>query len=1101
MSAPNLLRVGIEEAIFVEIQDNTGGPVNVRIMVKPYPKKQKLLSSTNVELNAENNFQALASILIHEDNFASARHGQRQYVYLQAAFPDRMLEKVVLLSFQSGYIFIQTDQTVYTPDSRVLYRVFAVNPNMEPVSRDKRATSISIEIMTPDNITISREIVTPNAGSISGAFSLQGIVSQGMWRVVCRFLSIPQQTFSTVFEVKEYGEMGEAERKGIQIATSPYTIQFKRTPKFFVPGMPFDVIVLISNPDESPAVGVPVLINPGNVLAMTTASGVAIATVNSLAAANMLRIMILSRGQLVKAGRLERRGQPLLMMSLAVTKDMVPSFRIVAYYHVGTNEVVSDSVWMDVKDGCMGSLKLESRRSRPFYEPGRLFDLRVTGDPGAMVGLVMVGMGANEPSNRHRLTQRKVWDIVETYDPGCTPGGGKDSMGVFSDAGLMFESSTASGTDIRQGNRAEPLFHSCPATTSRDETALLPDSTGTWQVTAISLSRTQGICVSDPFEVIIVKDFFIDLQLPYSAVGSEQLEIKAVLHNYSPKDLLVRVELIEAADVCSSASRRGSFRQEVTVSPSSTRVVPFVIIPMAIGDFPIEVKAAVRGSGLSDGIKRTLRVVMLDVPVEKVLSGLSMARLFVQPTGSGEGTMTMMTLPLIATVYLDKTDQWKDVGLNLRNTAIQYITTGYVRQLTFRKADGSYSVFIGRPSSTWLTAYVAKLFVMASDLVEVADDKICSAIKWLILNSQQPDGKFTESGDTLRVEMTGDVRGLDADALMTAFVLIAMQEAHPLCEFTVYGGRCVYTRRHLERNLFPVQSMKDSMHSAVTYLERRLNTLTNPYAVARTSYALANAGKLNKEILYRFVSQGLDHWYVPGRSEYTLEATAYALLALVKVKAFEDARPILKWLNTREQQVSEGGSTQPRFKSQERNATMSVLDIGLLTGFEPDIGDLDMLLKGDSRYIEKYEMSRVLSDRGSLIIHLDKVSHEQPEEISFRIHQRLKSRVLQPAAVSVYEYYEQRRCVKFYHPESKDGQLLRSCAVYKASVESFEANQTIDRYYLRVKKVIKEGAYLGVFKTTPFSTDKDRVLDLVPFRIFGALVLRCEPARVSIQSV
>lgn len=41
----------------------------------------------------------------------------KQYVYLQAQFPDRLLERVVLLSFQSGYIFIQTDKTLYTPKS------------------------------------------------------------------------------------------------------------------------------------------------------------------------------------------------------------------------------------------------------------------------------------------------------------------------------------------------------------------------------------------------------------------------------------------------------------------------------------------------------------------------------------------------------------------------------------------------------------------------------------------------------------------------------------------------------------------------------------------------------------------------------------------------------------------------------------------------------------------------------------------------------------------------------------------------------------------------------------------------------------------------
>lgn len=45
--------------------------------------------------------------------------------------------------------------------------------------------------------------------------------------------------------------------------------------------------------------------------------------------------------------------------------------------------------------------------------------------------------------------------------------------------------------------------------------------------------------MADPLEVIVRKEFFIDLRLPYSAVLGEQLEIKAVLHNYSPDTITV----------------------------------------------------------------------------------------------------------------------------------------------------------------------------------------------------------------------------------------------------------------------------------------------------------------------------------------------------------------------------------------------------------------------------------------------------------------------------------------------------------------------------------------------------------------------------------
>lgn len=67
---------------------------------------------------------------------------------------------------------------------------------------------------------------------------------------------------------------------------------------------------------------------------------------------------ILARGQVVDKGRYKIKGQILITLNFPITKDMVPSFRIVAYYHTSDNEMVSDSVWVDVKDTCMGTVRL-----------------------------------------------------------------------------------------------------------------------------------------------------------------------------------------------------------------------------------------------------------------------------------------------------------------------------------------------------------------------------------------------------------------------------------------------------------------------------------------------------------------------------------------------------------------------------------------------------------------------------------------------------------------------------------------------------------------------------------------------------------------------
>uniref|UniRef100_A0A8C5HKX3 Complement C3-like n=1 Tax=Gouania willdenowi TaxID=441366 RepID=A0A8C5HKX3_GOUWI len=1423
MSAPNLLRVGTTENIFVECQGCSGGDIPVTISIWNHPTNTIELKSTSVVLTSSKYYQEFGKITLPPNSF-NPDPKVKQYVYLKAQFDDRLLQKVVLVTFQSGYIFIQTDKPLYTPDSTVRFRMFALTPQMTPLERTVDGgvgTSIDIDIEACIKTTFDVAVVKLHFKFLlNESFVLSVFLcSRGVWKLVARFQTNPQQSFYSNFEVKEYvlpslevklepvvsffqvdspkftvnikarylfgeavdgtafvvfgaitnkkrktfpkslqrvtiskgvgavtlerdhitqifnkidslvgdfifvsvsvltksgNEMVEAELTDIKIVKSPYSIQFARTPKYFKPGMTFDVMVKVTNPDETPAAGIPVVVNPGEVEGISENNGIARLTVKTGGRNDRLDItaktmvsglseekqasaqftassyttksssyihigmersaitstiseqncfhckeyyLSISKGQLVKSGREKIQGQVLIPINIRVTNEMLPSFRIVAYYHLDDTEVVSDSVWLDVKDSCMGSLTLEVVDPPPSFLPGKSFEMKVTGDPGAKVGLVAVDKGVYVLNNKFRLTQKKVWDEVEKYDTGCTPGGGKDSMGVFYDAGLVFETSSVPGTPYRQelkcadsekprSKRAVTIMEVTTTETkgkymdsrridvrSNFEEIQLNStnyySITTWVLTGISLSSTNGICVSQSLEVIARKEFFIDLKLPYSAVRYEQLEIRAIIHNYHRDPVLVKVELVENPKVCSLASKRGKHDEEIEIGARTSVSVPFVIIPMEIGELDIVVKAAVSEHSISDGVKKVLRVVSegvlisdpkiisLDpvnkgqggiqtvvfnsrIPktdlvqfsphnvlisvtgredvsemVENAISGKSMGTLIKQPTGCGEQNMIGMTLPVIATMYLDTTNQWEAVGLQRREEALRHITTGYTRQLKYRNNDGSFSVWENQPKkkSSWLTAYVVKVFSMAYNLVKIQPENICDSVKFLILQSQLPDGMFREIGKLIHKEMVGDVHGLDSDASMTAFSLIALQESKTICSQSI-------------------SSLPERIDKSVAYLEKRLPTLTNPYAVALASYALANNNKLNREVLFRFISPALTHWPVPRGHLYTMEATAYALLALVR--AFEDARPIVRWFSTQQAAFGGYGSTQatimvyqavaeywanakepeynlnveilsegkslpikynfnrknhfttrtskvrthtdthmvslyyakpskgksdcrkfnmsieliPEIENDDsvyklrievlyldktHDSTMTILDIGLLTGYTVDTKDLESLSSGRDRTIARYEMDKLLSERGSLIIYLDKVSHTLADEISFRIHKTIKTALLQPAAVSVYEYYNETKCVKFYHPERESGHLLlldsgkvKTCAeedcsmqkkgnidnrdrndkicetsviefAYKVRLEDIDQKEMTDINIMRIMHVIKGG--------------------------------------------
>ncbi|XP_075581331.1 complement C3 [Pelecanus crispus] len=1470
MVTPAVLRLETEERVVVQAPGLTAAAEAI-IMVQDFPLKRHMLYQTNVPLRPADGMLATPTIKVSAKALPPAT-GKR-FVSVTARVGDVILEKVLLVSLQSGYIFVQTDKPIYTPGSTVLCRLFAMGHLLNPVSK-----TVIVEIKTPDDVIIKQ--VPVSSPTKTGVFSLNhnlpDVVSLGTWTIMAKFEESPEQVFSSQFEVKEYvlpsfevviepeekflyidrkedfrvsitarylygkqvqgtafalfgvmvddekksipqslqrvqvtdgdgeatlsmanlqqrfpnlqelvghslyvsvtvltesgSDMVEAQRTGIHIVTSPYTIHFTHTPKYFKPGMPFDLMVYVTNPDGSPAPRVPVKAEGFQGLVSTQRDGTAKLVLNMPANKDSVQItvwtdqvglphsrqtsrkmtveayhsqggsgnflhlavggtelqpgdnlavnfhlksnnnavrdsvpyftyLIMSKGHIVHVGQQRHEaGQTLVTMSLPVTADLIPSFRIVAYYYVMPGEIVADSVWVDVQDTCMGTLVVKgaTEADNRVRKPGTPMRLRIEGDHNARVGLVAVDKGVFVLSKKNKLTQSKVWDTVEKGDIACTPGSGRDNVGVFADAGLSLITNVKIATPQRadvqcpqpakrkrrslqlmeykgtkaaeytdkalrkcceDGMKENPMGHSCEHRTNyiqegeacikafldcckyikgiRDQkqrelylelarseedddflgdeditsrslfpeswlwqedsltdppnelgisTKIVPvylkDSITTWEVLAVSLSQTKGLCVADPYEITVMKDFFIDLRLPYSVVRNEQVEIRAILYNYWTEEIEVRVELMHNPALCSASSSKKRYRQTLTLRPQSSWAVPFVIVPLQLGLHDVEVKAAVRGSLVADGVKKklkvvpegmrlekTVKIVELDpktkgvngvqeekvkatnlsdivpntesetkvsiqgnpvsIMVEKAIDGSKLKHLIAIPSGCGEQNMIGMTPPVIATHYLDSTLQWETLGVDRRIEAIELIKKGYTQQLAFRKPDGSYAAFKDRPASTWLTAYVAKVFAMAIKLIDIEPEVVCGALKWLILEKQKPDGIFQEDAYVIHKEMVGGYQGAEPEVSLTAFVLITLQEAREICKDRV-------------------NSLEGSITKAAEYLSRRYQSLARPYTVALTSYALAMAGKLKSEkILMKHSKEG-NRWEERNARTYNIEGTSYALLALLQMEKSEMVGPVARWLAQQNYFGGGYGSTQatilvfqalaqyqvsaprqleinldvsvllPRranavtYRIEARNAlvarsaetkfnedftvkaqgtgkgtmtvvtiynakvpdkdnkcesfdlqvqvedvkagkeqegivrsiklnictrylgnvdaTMSILDVSMLTGFSPDIQDLRRLTEGVDRYISKFEIDQALSERSNLVIYLDKISHKAQECFSFKAHQRFQVGLIQPAAVTVYSYYKiDDRCTRFYHPEKDDGQLSKIC--------------------------------------------------------------------------
>lgn len=59
-------------------------------------------------------------------------------------------------------------------------------------------------------------------------------------------------------------------------------------------------------------------------------------------------------------------------------------------------------------------LKLELSSLAPSFEPTKVLNLKVIGDPGAKVGLVAVDKGVYVLNNQHRLSQKKAMSYFQS---------------------------------------------------------------------------------------------------------------------------------------------------------------------------------------------------------------------------------------------------------------------------------------------------------------------------------------------------------------------------------------------------------------------------------------------------------------------------------------------------------------------------------------------------------------------------------------------------------------------------------------------------------------------------------------------------------------
>ncbi|XP_017157583.1 CD109 antigen [Poecilia reticulata] len=236
----------------------------------------------------------------------------------------------------------------------------------------------------------------------------------------------------------------------------------------------------------------------------------------------------------------------------------------------------------------------------------------------------------------------------------------------------------------------------------------------------------------------------------------------------------------------------------------------------------------------------------------------------------------------------------------LQNRATDYMLKGYERQLSYQRADGSFSAFGQQDSSgsTWLTAFVLRCLLQARPWVGVDGRVLESAAAWLAAQ-RTAGGAAAEPGTVIHSELQG---GLDGPVSLTAYVLVALLEDGYI--------RAQYAAQ---------------VTSALAYLEARLDQgVSSNYSLSLLSYALALAGSpashaaLNRLIGRADLRDGVPTWSSPDAGlssswqprSADIEMASYVLLSLYELNRVDEGLSLMRWLSQQRNHLGGYGSTQ-----------------------------------------------------------------------------------------------------------------------------------------------------------------------------------------------
>ncbi|XP_064830059.1 complement C5 isoform X2 [Oncorhynchus masou masou] len=198
ITAPKLLRLDASEKVVIQLFGYTQ-EANVHVYLKSSMDASHITYADQfVTLNTQNGFLEAATLRIFPSTFLK----DATHAYLEVIVPEQFAQHVKIpVSRKNGFLFIQTDKGIYTPEQSVKVRAFSLNEDLQPALRPVTLTFRDPELQKVEIVDMTDVNGIP---SMQNPFKIPLKPKLGIWIIEASYTDEFTTKNKAEFEVKEY---------------------------------------------------------------------------------------------------------------------------------------------------------------------------------------------------------------------------------------------------------------------------------------------------------------------------------------------------------------------------------------------------------------------------------------------------------------------------------------------------------------------------------------------------------------------------------------------------------------------------------------------------------------------------------------------------------------------------------------------------------------------------------------------------------------------------------------------------------------------------------------------------------------------------------